>query len=375
VKSALGSGGSLLPLLQQVQRCFKQLHKQQPDPAAVPPAAAGSGSQLQNDVLGLCLEFSSVPDEAKAQFWLSHAVADAGVQVLAALCCTWQQQLTDLGEQQKRHSSSQQQQQQQQASTQGQQRRHQQRQLQRSLLAKWKQPLQLSPDQIAAAAGNVHQLVLQQQLGPAASALQQASLELPKLADGASSLAAEVAFTAVTALREHLNHAWGKVPTATTPAAMQLTLQVVMLLSSIWRLQQQQQQQSSDSEQPQKEEEQQQSVEQQLLSDLWELLRMQQFTGLQACKTDPAELAAWPWGTYLQSELLVLQAAMAGSPPGHLPAKEVATAVIHELWNETPGGRLSHGVWMHVVNQLLPILQLRVGGTQHAEHCWTESSL
>jgi hypothetical protein len=143
--------------------------------------------------------------EDMEQLLVSPEMADAGLQLLAATCCEWQQQLADLWEQQQQASSS----------------RQEQLPLQPSLLAQWKQPLQqqLSPDRIAAAAGNAHQLVLQQQLGPAAAAVhQQGCLELLRSMDNASSAAADLATTSVAALRQHLGPAWGKVQTAAIPA-------------------------------------------------------------------------------------------------------------------------------------------------------------
>jgi hypothetical protein len=138
----VGSGASLLPLLQQVHRRCKILHKQLPPAEAMPTAAtAGSGRQLQkeylhdigqllalqHDVLAKCLE-PPVSAVEKMQLWLSPDMADAGLQLLAVTCYTWQQQLADRW--QRQHSS-----QQQQANAPGQQ-QQQLLPLQRALLAK-----------------------------------------------------------------------------------------------------------------------------------------------------------------------------------------------------------------------------------------------
>jgi hypothetical protein len=202
--------------------------------------------------------------------------------------------------------------------------------------------------------------VLQQQLGPAAAPYQQAYLGLPSncedstLAAELVATAAELAAAAVEVLREHLKLAWCKVQTAKTPAAMQLTLQVLLLLCGIGQLQQQQQQQESDPQAMQQEQQQMQQhvLQQRLTRDLWVLLHMQQLAGCKAAAAGPAAVAAWPWQVYLQVELLALQAAMAGGP-GQQHAGIAAATAVYELWCETPGELLC------VCTSVLPVCCLQ----------------
>jgi hypothetical protein len=85
-------------------------------------------------------------------------------------------------------------------------------------------------------------------------------------------------------------------------------------------------------------------VEQVLLSQLLALLRMQQFAGYEACEDNPAELAAWPWQTYLQVELLLLQYAFQQEPEY---AGRAAAAVVSQLYFETRG-ELRHSMQLLV---------------------------
>jgi hypothetical protein len=101
---------SLLPLLQQLQRCCRALREQLTSAAAAAAAASdGSGGQLpskhleqavlllgvQQLLLERCVN-PSVAGDTQQQLWLWPGMADAGMQLLAVACCGWQQRLTTM---------------------------------------------------------------------------------------------------------------------------------------------------------------------------------------------------------------------------------------------------------------------------------------
>jgi hypothetical protein len=139
---------------------------------------------------------------------------------------------------------------------------------------------------------------------------------------------------AAAALQRQLHTAWGKAETAATPAAMQLTLQALLLCGSI------QQVCPAAENEEQQQQQQQQDGQQQLVnccaeykpSELLTLLCMQQFAAYLACDEDPAAFSSWPWQGY-QAELLLLQTTL---PHDSAQAGLAAAAVVHQLCNETP---------------------------------------
>jgi hypothetical protein len=250
-------------------------------------------------------------------------VGDAGLQLLAAACSEWHQQLAELQQKQQLGGGEQQDAQAKEARV--------LQPLQRSQLGKWRQPLQVQPKQFGVAAANAgqlaHDVILQQQLRAAAAAYVGMSSSSAQPSDGAvvkgncSALAA-----AVAVLVAHARSEYGKRETAVLgPAAMQLTLKAILLVHSIMEhptTQQQQQQQQVEAEQT-------------LLSELFALLHVQQFNAYIRCEDHGAPLADWPWEAFLKVELLLLQSAgQAGD--GQQTQSEASTTNWH-LFYETPG--------------------------------------
>jgi hypothetical protein len=287
-------------------------------------ATGSSSSNNRSTKCGTCIAGtpggkSSSSSSSSSLSGSAAEVGDAGLQVLAAACSEWHQQLAELQQQQLGG---------------GEQRNAQAKEarvllpLQRSQLGKWRQPLQMKLEQfrVAANAGQLaHDVILQQQLGAAAAAYVGMPSNSAQPSDGAvvkgdcSAVAA-----AVTALSAQIRCEYGTRETAVlAPAAMQLTLEAIALVHSIMEhptTQQQQQQQLM--------------AELTLLSELHVLLRLQQFNAYIRCEDHGAPLADWPWEAYLQVELLLLQ--RAGQAGDGQQAQLKASTTNWHLFYETP---------------------------------------